>query len=111
MFRPNSATASSMPPATSVYGDGSQAYDFVYVGDCAAANVCAMKADTVDEFIEAVCRSLVHGKHIEIRGFGSFSLHYRAPRIGRNPKTGEKIIAAIKWVDGTVIDAVKKVVE
>lgn len=33
-----------------VYGDGSQAYDFVYVGDCAAANVCAMKADTVDRF-------------------------------------------------------------
>lgn len=33
-----------------VYGDGTQAYDFVYVGDCAAANVCAMKADTVDRF-------------------------------------------------------------
>lgn len=36
------------PPV--VYGDGSQAYDFVYVGDCAAANVCAMKADTVDRY-------------------------------------------------------------
>lgn len=33
-----------------IYGDGSQAYDFVYVGDCADANVCAMKADTVDRF-------------------------------------------------------------
>ena len=33
-----------------LYGDGSQAYDFVYVGDCAAANVCAMKADTTDRF-------------------------------------------------------------
>ncbi len=33
-----------------VYGDGSQAYDFVYVGDCAAANVYAMRADTVDQF-------------------------------------------------------------
>lgn len=33
-----------------VYGDGSQAYDFVYVGDCAAANVCAMKAETTDRF-------------------------------------------------------------
>ena len=33
-----------------VYGDGSQAYDFVYVGDCAAANVCAMKATATDEF-------------------------------------------------------------
>jgi len=33
-----------------VYGDGSQAYDFVYVGDCGQANVCAMQADTVDRF-------------------------------------------------------------
>ena len=33
-----------------VYGDGSQAYDFVAVTDCAAANVCAMKADVVDRF-------------------------------------------------------------
>lgn len=33
-----------------VYGDGSQAYDFVHVEDCAAANVCAMSADVVDEY-------------------------------------------------------------
>lgn len=33
-----------------VYGDGSQAYDFVYVGDCADANICAMIADNVDAF-------------------------------------------------------------
>lgn len=33
-----------------LYGDGSQAYDFVYVGDCAQANVCAMKGNTVDQF-------------------------------------------------------------
>ncbi len=33
-----------------VYGDGSQAYDFVYVGDCGRANVCAMKADSSDRF-------------------------------------------------------------
>ena len=37
-----------LPPI--VYGDGSQAYDFVYVSDCALANVCAMKADTTDTF-------------------------------------------------------------
>jgi len=36
--------------APTVYGDGSQAYDFVNVVDCARANVCAMKADTTDEF-------------------------------------------------------------
>ncbi|MDQ4144314.1 MAG: NAD-dependent epimerase/dehydratase family protein [Actinomycetota bacterium] len=33
-----------------IYGDGSQAYDFVHVQDCAIANICAMKADTVDRF-------------------------------------------------------------
>ncbi|HEY3727769.1 MAG TPA: NAD-dependent epimerase/dehydratase family protein [Solirubrobacteraceae bacterium] len=33
-----------------IYGDGSQAYDFVFVTDCADANVCAMKADIVDRF-------------------------------------------------------------
>ncbi len=33
-----------------VYGDGSQAYDFVYVGDCGRANICAMQADTTDVF-------------------------------------------------------------
>lgn len=36
--------------APKLYGDGSQAYDFVYVGDCAKANICAMKAETVDQF-------------------------------------------------------------
>ena len=37
-----------LPPI--VYGDGSQAYDFIYVSDCARANVCAMKAETSDTF-------------------------------------------------------------
>jgi UDP-glucose 4-epimerase len=37
-----------LPPI--IYGDGSQAYDFIYVQDCGAANVCAMKADTTDQF-------------------------------------------------------------
>ena len=36
------------PPV--VYGDGSQAYDFVYVGDCAKANLCAMRSDVTDRF-------------------------------------------------------------
>ena len=36
------------PPT--LHGDGSQAYDFVYVGDCAQANICAMRAETVDRF-------------------------------------------------------------
>ena len=37
-----------LPPI--VYGDGSQAYDFIYVSDCAIANICALKSDTVDTF-------------------------------------------------------------
>lgn len=41
---------------------------------------------------------LATGDRIEIRGFGSFSLHYRAPRVGRNPKTGEAVQLAGKHV-------------
>ncbi|ANX03111.1 HU family DNA-binding protein [Immundisolibacter cernigliae] len=35
--------------------------------------------------------TLGHGGRIEIRGFGSFSLHYRRPKLARNPKTGESV--------------------
>ncbi|AQQ67958.1 integration host factor subunit beta [Microbulbifer agarilyticus] len=41
---------------------------------------------------------LAEGERIEIRGFGSFSLHYRAPRTGRNPKTGDSVELAGKYV-------------
>jgi integration host factor subunit beta len=41
---------------------------------------------------------LAKGERIEIRGFGSFSLHYRAPRVGRNPKTGESVTLEGKYV-------------
>ncbi len=41
---------------------------------------------------------LVRGERIEIRGFGSFNLHHRAPRIGRNPKTGETLELSTKTV-------------
>ncbi len=37
-------------------------------------------------------------KPIKIRGFGSFSLHYRAPRTGRNPKTGDSVTLSGKYV-------------
>jgi len=46
---------------------------------------------SVKEIIEQMTQTLQRGDRIEIRGFGSFCLHYRAPRIGRNPKTGEKV--------------------
>jgi integration host factor subunit beta len=41
--------------------------------------------------IDRLAQSLATGERIEIRGFGSFSLHYRPPRMGRNPKTGEPV--------------------
>ena len=41
--------------------------------------------------LEQMSQSLASGDRIEIRGFGSFSLHFRPPRIGRNPKTGESV--------------------
>lgn len=41
---------------------------------------------------------LANGSRIEIRGFGSFSLHYRSPRVGRNPKTGDSVQLSGKYV-------------
>ncbi len=48
--------------------------------------------------LEHMAESLTMGNRIEIRGFGSFCLHYRAPRIGRNPKTGESVSLGTKYV-------------
>ncbi len=42
--------------------------------------------DAVKEMLEHMASTLAQGERIEIRGFGSFSLHYRAPRTGRNQK-------------------------
>ncbi len=52
----------------------------------------------VKTMIEQMSNALASGERIEIRGFGSFSLHYRAPRIGRNPKTGESVGLSGKYV-------------
>ncbi|RUO60210.1 integration host factor subunit beta [Pseudidiomarina insulisalsae] len=54
--------------------------------------------DAVKELIEQMAQQLAAGDRIEIRGFGSFSLHYRAARVGRNPKTGEKVELEGKYV-------------
>ena len=48
--------------------------------------------------LEYMSQGLASGERIEIRGFGSFSLHYRAPRVGRNPKTGESVQLEGKYV-------------
>ena len=45
----------------------------------------------VKHLLDLMSDSLAGGERIEIRGFGSFSLHFRPPRIGRNPKTGEEV--------------------
>ncbi|MGY0218958.1 integration host factor subunit beta [Endozoicomonadaceae bacterium StTr2] len=45
----------------------------------------------VKGIIEYLTQALASGKRVEIRGFGSFSLHYRAPRLGRNPRTGTAV--------------------
>ena len=52
----------------------------------------------VHTIIEIMSDSLATGGRIEIRGFGSMTLHYRPPRIGRNPKTGEKVHVPEKYV-------------
>ncbi len=48
--------------------------------------------------LEQMSSALACGERIEIRGFGSFSLHYRPPRIGRNPKTGDSVALSGKHV-------------
>ncbi len=52
----------------------------------------------VKSLIEMMSGALSMGERIEIRGFGSFSLHYRPARIGRNPKSGEKVELPGKYV-------------
>jgi integration host factor subunit beta len=53
---------------------------------------------SVKEILEQMAATLASNERIEIRGFGSFSLHFRAPRVGRNPKTGDKVELDGKYV-------------
>ncbi|WP_027847796.1 integration host factor subunit beta [Marinospirillum minutulum] len=53
---------------------------------------------SVKLLLDYMTDTLATGGRIEIRGFGSFSLHYREPRKGRNPKTGENVHLAGKYV-------------
>ncbi|PIV21504.1 MAG: integration host factor subunit beta [Hydrogenophilales bacterium CG03_land_8_20_14_0_80_62_28] len=52
----------------------------------------------VKTILDAMVQNLVEGNRIEIRGFGSFSLNFRPPRVGRNPKTGEQVTVEGKHV-------------
>ncbi|KXU38563.1 integration host factor subunit beta [Ventosimonas gracilis] len=51
----------------------------------------------VHALLEQMSQTLAKGQRIEVRGFGSFSLHYRKPRVGRNPKTGEAVQLPAKY--------------
>lgn len=61
-----------------------------------------LKAKDVKEAVyttfEEICQTLENGDRVEIRGFGSFSLHHRDERVGRNPKTGEKVQVKAKAI-------------
>jgi integration host factor subunit beta len=52
----------------------------------------------VNAIFDAMVDAMGQGERIEIRGFGSFSLHFRPPRQGRNPKTGEAVALSGKHV-------------
>ena len=52
----------------------------------------------VRSLINLMTSSLCSGERIEIRGFGSFNLHYHSPRTGRNPRTGEPVNLSGKYV-------------
>ncbi len=52
----------------------------------------------VKTVLDAMTQALAEGQRIEIRGFGSFSLSERAPRVGRNPKSGEQVMVPGKQV-------------
>ena len=52
----------------------------------------------IKTIINSMLESLASGKRIEIRGFGSFTLRYRKSRIGRNPKSGESVEIAERYV-------------
>ena len=47
--------------------------------------------DMVDAFFDLVTRSLVEGQDVKISGFGNFQIRTKAPRPGRNPRTGEAV--------------------
>ncbi len=52
----------------------------------------------VKMILDAMTDALSRGDRIEIRGFGSFALNYRPPRVGRNPKSGERVHVPEKYV-------------
>lgn len=54
--------------------------------------------DMIDAFFDLVGQSLVNGNDVKITGFGNFQIRTKAPRPGRNPRTGEAIPIAARRV-------------
>jgi len=54
--------------------------------------------EAVNTMLDAMTEALAGGQRIEIRGFGSFALNYRPPRVGRNPKSGDRVQVPAKYV-------------
>jgi integration host factor subunit beta len=54
--------------------------------------------EAVNTMLDAMSDALAGGQRIEIRGFGSFALNYRPPRVGRNPKSGDRVQVPAKYV-------------
>ena len=52
----------------------------------------------VKTILDAMASALARGHRIEIRGFGSFSINRRPPRVGRNPRSGEQVVISEKLV-------------
>lgn len=52
----------------------------------------------INQILKTITNALCKGDRIEIRGFGSFSLHYRNSRKAHNPKTGKKVFTVPKYV-------------
>ena len=52
---------------------------------------------SVKEILDKISDTLVSGHRVEIRGFGTFSLNFRPPRTGRNPKTGSQVAVPAKY--------------
>ena len=54
--------------------------------------------EAVNTMLDAMTDALAGGQRIEIRGFGSFALNYRPPRVGRTPKSGDRVQVPAKYV-------------
>jgi len=62
----------------------------------------ALSREDIDEAVSIILERISHalsaGERVEIRGFGSFTLHERQARLGRNPKTGEALALPVRHV-------------